>query len=213
MTSKDVRGWRSGTSSSWFPSRKRLLNPGPRPVREVWDIWRVTAIPSEIKNRRKGLKTYEKEPRSNNKLNGHPPSPAPCYPDTAPSVTSPEDEKCLDPPSGLNSQTASGLGGSPSCSELRWAPPSACFLPGGEYQGRWPGPKPWARCDQLHSQWGRELWDSLHQSRCLPPAWWQRCSPSEVRAGWAPVWRLLWGNWWSGFSPGEDKSVGGDLLI
>ena len=41
MTSRDVRGWKSGSSSSRLPSKKRLLNPGPRPARACWDIWRI----------------------------------------------------------------------------------------------------------------------------------------------------------------------------
>uniref|UniRef100_A0A3P8TV35 L3MBTL histone methyl-lysine binding protein 2 n=1 Tax=Amphiprion percula TaxID=161767 RepID=A0A3P8TV35_AMPPE len=39
MTSREVSGWRSGTSSSWLPSRNRLLSPGPSPAREFCDIW------------------------------------------------------------------------------------------------------------------------------------------------------------------------------
>lgn len=38
MTSKAVSGWKSGTSSSWLPSKKRLLNPGPSPARALCDI-------------------------------------------------------------------------------------------------------------------------------------------------------------------------------
>lgn len=104
MTSKEVKGWRSGTSSSWFPSRKRLLNPGPRPARECCDIWsanitsesgpkRVTLIPLLLLLTSKACS----------------PSPAPRYPDTAPSATSPQAEKRLAPPTGWSSQTAVGL--------------------------------------------------------------------------------------------------------
>ena len=40
MTSRLVKLFRSGTSSNWFPSRYKLLRPGPNPARESLDIWR-----------------------------------------------------------------------------------------------------------------------------------------------------------------------------
>lgn len=74
MTSREVSGWKSGTSSSWLPSRKRLLKLGPTPAREFSDI---CIVRDRIKNDLK-MKFYVKYFLSV----AYSLSPVPCYSDT-----------------------------------------------------------------------------------------------------------------------------------